>query len=243
MTEQSQVSNSPSETPGKVSFLAVVNRAGQLDRDAIQDNMRNPPRRCQNSKANYCACDECSRVADANRAYKDAGLPVRQRMNVPGEDHAEWYAALEKCKDKLGDGFIIALLGNRGTGKTQIAAGLIRAACAGGIYSCRYTLAFDFFLELRHHMKDGKGEDHVIREYTKSALLVIDEADVRGHSEWEDRNLTHLIDKRYGAMLDTLLISNSLPDRFVELIGPSVSDRLRECGGVIECNWKSFRGN
>jgi hypothetical protein len=43
-------------------------------------------------------------------------------------------------------------------------------------------------------------------------------------------------------MRDTIMISNETPEKMLAQVGPSIEDRMRECGGIIECNWPSFRG-
>ena len=50
-----------------------------------------------------------------------------------------------------------------------------------------------------------------------------------------------MIYKRYGAMKDTILISNQTPDVFQKAIGSSILSRLQETGAIIQCDWPSFR--
>ena len=63
----------------------------------------------------------------------------------------------------------------------------------------------------------------------------------RAETQFEDRMISHLIDLRYDAMLDTILISNQAKESFADSIGKSAVSRLIETGEVIECNWESFR--
>ena len=58
----------------------------------------------------------------------------------------------------------------------------------------------------------------------------------------KDRMLTRLIDKRYAAELSTVLITNETAKQFVERVGPSVADRIRDDGQMVVCEWKSLRG-
>lgn len=107
---------------------------------------------------------------------------------------------------------------------------------------CRYAKAMDLFLDIKAtYGREDICERDVIDEYRQPLLLVLDEASVRGETEWEDRMLVHLIDHRYDDEHDTLLLANMTPEQFRETMGPSISDRLRETGGVIECDWPSFR--
>lgn len=153
-----------------------------------------------------------------------------------------WVRAGDSILRKLGEGFLVALLGTRGGGKTQLAVEIIRHSCWRE-RSCRYVKTLDLFLELRGtYAERNNSEESVLTRFSKVDLLVLDEAGVRGETDFENRMLTHLIDTRYDAKKDTLLISNQRPEEFAKSIGPSISDRLRECGGIIECTWASFRG-
>lgn len=123
-----------------------------------------------------------------------------------------------------------------------MAVELIRHGC-WNLRSCLYAKTLDFFLDLRGtYQKDAESEGTALDRFMRPDLLVLDEAGVRGETDFENRMLTHLIDHRYDGIKDTLLISNQRPDEFAKSIGPSISDRLRECGGIIECTWSSFRG-
>jgi DNA replication protein DnaC len=73
-------------------------------------------------------------------------------------------------------------------------------------------------------------------------MLVIDEAQERGGTPWEDRILNHIIDRRYAAMIPTIIIANAKPDALVASLGESIADRMRETGGIIEITGTSHRG-
>jgi DNA replication protein DnaC len=63
----------------------------------------------------------------------------------------------------------------------------------------------------------------------------------RGETPWEDRLLTHLIDRRYASEKDTLLITNQSKESFIQSIGPSAASRIVEVGGIVTCDWPSYR--
>lgn len=135
----------------------------------------------------------------------------------------------------------MALIGGRGTGKTQIAAQVISTACAMN-RTALYTRAMTIFLEMRATFgQEDCSEFEVVERYRAPRLLVIDEMQDRGETAWEDRLLNHILDCRYGDMMDTVLIANFHRDALRKSLGESIADRLRETGGVIECVWKSFR--
>lgn len=164
-----------------------------------------------------------------------------------------WFQTLEKIRPKVGTGYLIALLGIRGTGKTQMAAELVKCSCQPrpdehvptklNVVPARYMLAIEFFLSLRQtYDKTGDSELDILNRLVRQfGLVIIDEVQERGNTDFEDRMLTLLIDRRYAAMGDTLLLSNLTPEQFALAVGPSIASRLNEAGGIIECDWPSFR--
>jgi DNA replication protein DnaC len=180
-------------------------------------------------------------VATVERLFDAAMCPARQagRSELSGE---EWLAKFKMLQGKLGRGGIFALIGTNGPGKTQMGVECIRRASAQRRTS-RYAAAMEFFLDLKaSYRKDSeKDERAVIQEYAKPRLLVLDECQERGETEWEDRMLTYLIDRRYREERDTILISNLKRSEFEKSLGWSVISRLNETGGIIECTWPSFR--
>ena len=69
----------------------------------------------------------------------------------------------------------------------------------------------------------------------------MDELHQRGHTEYEDRMLHHILDCRYDRQRQTILTSNEDPERFCESIGSAVVDRMEESGVPLKCDWQSFR--
>lgn len=138
------------------------------------------------------------------------------------------------------NGCLYILTGGRGCGKSQMAAALIRVAIENNILSY-YRKTMDFFMAIKETYKTDATEREVIRDYQAPGLLVLDEIQVRGESEWENNLLTHLIDLRYDDKKSTVLIGNVPMDKVRAQIGDSIYSRMVETGGVINCDWKSFR--
>jgi DNA replication protein DnaC len=190
-----------------------------------------------------------------------ADLPARQAAIMPRMDgqYAAWAEMTKQLTSKLGTGCIIALYGDRGGGKTQIAVALCRARCRmeaetdkedGGnpnIIPALYCRAAEFFMAIKATYKADatETEETVVARFAKPRLLIVDEAHERAETPWAASLLTLAIDKRYAAgNRDTIIIANcKTPGEFAALLGPSIASRAQEGGGFVDCSaWGSFRG-
>jgi len=188
---------------------------------------------------------------DVEMAWRTCGVGRRHRENMVASPTGEWGTALAGLTPLLGTGCLMGLCGNRGTGKSQLAAHLIRQRIetyqpdtAKGIGGPpRYCRAMELFLDVRATFKTAAtiAERDTIRGYVSPCLLVVDEMQERGETPFEDRLLTYILEVRYAEMRDTVLIANQTPAEFVRAIGKSAEDRMREAGGLVECVWGSYR--
>lgn len=183
-------------------------------------------------------------ASDRKRAWRSCGLgPLHLDAAERLRDEAKWTVNLSGLASKLGSGFLCAMIGGRGTGKTQLAERLIHHHAMKSVkFSARYCPIVAIFMAIRETFRDGgPTELEAAAEFIRPQMLVIDEAHERSESEWENRILNYIIDQRYSHKKDTLLISNQKPDEFKASIGPSIYSRLTETGGIIPCDWGSFR--
>jgi len=183
---------------------------------------------------------ERERKAKVDSILARACIPKKhsEREQLTGN---EWGATKARVCGLLGSGTIVGLIGPRGTGKTQIAVEAILDA-ANKLRPCLYAKAMEMFLTIRKSYQiDNVCEADQIKKFTSPWLLVIDEFGVRGETSWEDRLVTHIIDERYDAGHDTILISNQTAEELTASAGASVVSRMIETGGIIECKWASYR--
>lgn len=170
---------------------------------------------------------------------KSTGWPEKYLEAVKSPPIGEkWLEAFELAKERVKMNGILVLYGKRGNGKTRMAAEL--AAMVG---QSRYRTAMRFFLEVRATFKKNseKSEIEIIDDLVGASVLILDEIQERGETDFEDRLLTHVIDARYAAMRPTILIANLTKQELAESLGASIVDRARENGKSIEFNWESFR--
>ena len=178
-----------------------------------------------------------SKMADV---LAGAGIPKRHR-SVAIDSDGQWGETLLKLNAMRGTGFLAALVGVRGNGKTQLAVELIREN-AKQLVASKFCCTMEFFIDLKATFRsDKESERDVIKAYQKPAFLVLDEVGQRSETDWENRLLFHLINQRYEDSKDTLIIANLEPEQLFAALGPSIASRMNETGGIINCTWPSFR--
>lgn len=195
-----------------------------------------------------------SRAVEAQIAVSmlDLAKIPRRHRRASASLAGPWGQAYQSLGVSLcGEGNMIALVGKRGTGKTALAIRGMQIAAESyaigrtqstGHAMLLYTKAMDLFLDLREcYRGEGKSEKRAIERFTEPRLLVIDEIHERGETAWEDRMLVHIIDKRYDALKDTIIVGNMSVEAMGESLGSSIMSRMQECGSIIVCDWPSFR--
>lgn len=158
--------------------------------------------------------------------------------------------ALEACRDYAARfpehyraGRSLLLTGNVGCGKTHLGSSIVRAVVSDGA-SALIIPAGDIVSIARASMVPGSGytDRDVVMHLGGLDLLVIDEVGCQKGSEYELGLLHSIIDRRYQAVLPTVLISNLGPDQLKAYIGERALDRLRQNGGrVVGFTWSSMR--
>lgn len=156
---------------------------------------------------------------------------------------------LAQCR---GVGAIVALTGPRGTGKTTLAAQMIVERAKDEKLppwdrQPPYRKLVDLIARYKPLYADFGGintdslmtsRDHFC---SSPALVVIDEIHECDDQKMKSRVLTDLLDRRYSAKRDTILISNQTPEDFKASTSDSILSRLAEFGCIIPCEWKSWR--
>ena len=177
--------------------------------------------------------------------WEASGVEARHRGRQLGEleRHGQWAAAFEAACGIVDAGGIMALLGDRGNGKTQLAVMLIRRFCLA-LKACRYVRCREIGLCVRRAFDPGAEvtEREALEQFASPRLLVVDELQELAATDFSRDTLTYILDHRYGRCVPTVLIANTTEDSFKKIVGPAVVDRLREGGGVIMFDWPSFRG-
>lgn len=179
-----------------------------------------------------------------NIILRDANIPARYREPVDFDPrkHAGWAAAFDSALlhlSPLKKGVVVILCGDRGTGKTRMAAELIYILSRSLRFFCRYEVFTDYLDAI--HAKITADEHH--NRYLTPRMLVLDEIAKAGDSAWTENRLFHLVNTRYNDLKHTVLITAAAPEGLGNILGPSVLDRIHEGGAVIHLNWPSFRSH
>lgn len=177
----------------------------------------------------------------ASTLWNDSNVPLRHAENkaLHGD---QWREAAVKARDRIANQGHIALIGGFGTGKTQIAVEMIREATTNG-HSALFVTATQLLREIKACYRDETKttETEVVARYVRPSLLVIDEFHRRKGSDWENEQLFDIVNRRYDALKALIVICNQSRQEFDAAMDGAILDRMNETGGIIECNWESFR--
>lgn len=160
-------------------------------------------------------------------------------LHGPGLDKAR-----ELSPTVLGGDCLLILCGDRGPGKTQMATYWGREMAENN-KKALYFKANKFLNQYRLEFDSDPRMKTMARETQRdakhAALLILDEWSELAGSDWEMRQMTELIDERYDAMLATVIITNNQPAKAAEAVGRSIWSRAEQTGGVVVCDWPSYR--
>jgi Cdc6-like AAA superfamily ATPase len=205
----------------------------------------------------FSAISEASQHAPENNRIPDwqgplikAGFPLRHvRRIAEGNLNGNGQHMAEDLWPQVATGDCIMLLcGTRGSGKTLMATQWAkRRITEQGKAPGVYTKCADLIGKIKSAWHDGNKhadtEQDILRKFQTTKYLVIDEFHERGASDWEARTLVTLLDHRYDNMLATIIIANLSVDQVHQQVNQSIVDRANETGGMIFCDWPSYRNN
>jgi DNA replication protein DnaC len=187
------------------------------------------------------------------------GFRNREWMEVREWTVREQGDVFARCGELLrGVGSVVAMIGERGAGKTTIAAQLAVALAwrmhdarrdgdlQGAHAFCAYRKVTDLVARLKPlYANFGTIETERLEKMRdalcRHELLVIDEMHDMIDLPVREAMLIDVIDRRYASLRDTVLISNQTKADWDAKTNPSIVSRLRQHGAVLVCDWGSWR--
>ena len=147
----------------------------------------------------------------------------------------------------------LVLHGEYGTGKSHLAAAVVRFFVEAGWRECyfrvwtRYINRLQATMDRRRQSDDEFGHEtqaDILAELTRGAVVAIDDIDKQPASEWTRSKLFDVINTRYNALSPTILTFNTaLADRKIQdYVGQAVLDRIMQHAyDIVEFNGPSYR--
>lgn len=155
-------------------------------------------------------------------------------IGVPARFRSATVKRLEPLTDSL------YLTGPRGTGKTHMAAAIIREIVldktpSHSLSGLQWTSAPDLLLEIRATFRDGseRSEKEIIEQYSNCKLLVLDDLGAEKTSGWSLQTLYTIIDRRYREERQTIITSNLSLDELAAQVDDRIASRLSELCRVV----------
>ena len=222
-----------------------VMRAEHTVSESIENRMK---RFLETASSRFRKDDEPEQPPTAEETGKKlhgAGYPFRHIAHV-GKMRGPGVAAAEKLITSRRRDWNACLWGGNGTGKTQIAVRVAWARFEAGKPVGRYVTLPDLLTAMKSGIARDIPQDDILRPYRTSGFLVIDECQDAGATErsveWIRETLRQIADVRYREFRPTLWICNANePEAISNHLGQRIVDRINETGGLIHCNWPSYR--
>lgn len=191
------------------------------------------------------AIQEEKDAREKERRRELANFPARlsnglEKSLATPKEHP-WMAKLMMLQSQVEAGFLYAIIGTYGCGKSQLAVALAQGVIETENALFIYANSMLDSIKSVFRVENGGSLEDKMRRYLSPMLLVVDEVN-RCLSEADVRYLQEVVRDRHDACKATLLISNESKADFQTLVGPRVIDRMRDGhGGIISADWASFR--
>lgn len=158
----------------------------------------------------------------------------RRHLETSAKFDGDFKERFEKVAAMRKTGYLVAFIGGWGTGKTQLAVELMKdRSLKGGRSTYHTAMELLMMFKATYSSDNTQTEMGVVKMLAQPELLVIDEAAKRGETDWENRLMFEILNKRYADYKDTILIANQTREAFSKSMGPSVTRRMSEVGGLM----------
>lgn len=210
---------------------------------------------CQQCAEDRRAAEEAIALAEQETKLADkrrrAGVPLRfesKTLDSYRADTDKQQIALAACTRLVAairagtTAPNIVMIGKPGTGKSHLCCGMILELYKTHRVS-RIDLP-DLIREIRStwHKDSERSEESVLNYYGSRDLLILEEVGTGSGTDDERARIFQVINRRYEAMLPTVVVSNLDMESLKKEIGDRVIDRLREGDrALVVFDWPSHR--
>jgi DNA replication protein DnaC len=163
-------------------------------------------------------------------------------FKVDEQNKAAYQACLQyarRINPFIKDGLLI--YGSVGTGKTHLAAGILKIAFSRGFDGVLISVP-DLLNEIRKSY-NGDGERGRIEEKVRNKFIVVlDDLGAENLTDWVREKLFTLINYRYETQKPLIITTNCTPAELTERVDVRITDRLREMCTTVQISGRSRRG-
>lgn len=177
------------------------------------------------------------RFKDRTFAAFVADTPEKQHALSVAREYAEDFAD----NDRAGRGLVF--IGAPGTGKSHLAAAIALHLIDGKRW-VQYISCMSLIRAVRDTWRSDSEESEakVLRRFGHEVdLLLIDEVGVQYGTDSEQNILFEILDRRYGEMRPTVILTNQKRDGLKKYVGDRIYDRLTETSRMVVFDWPSYR--
>ncbi len=141
------------------------------------------------------------------------------------------------------DGVGLVLFGNAGTGKTHVAVGIGKLACARA-YSLTFVTVADWLETLRSSYDGGhagKIADQQSKNLHECEWLILDDLGLESETPWVREKIYQVINRRWLGKLPTIVTTNRSPEDLSRRYGEGVVSRLWGSSLVLHFKGEDYR--
>lgn len=208
---------------------------------AEQEAMAEAARAKEVREAHKAWMEELLEQSRLGRRYAECELTNFQPIKGTEVALAACHRFVSEFDPENGEGIILE--GASGSGKSHLAAGIVKALSMKG-----YTAIFQSVPELLARLKatydkgnNDAGEAEIMDALGECELLVLDDVGAEKPSAWSEERLYLLIDRRYRNKKATIITTNLAVSELDKALGIRATDRLTQTCKAVKLTAPSYR--